>query len=141
MRQRESALWNWLKKGAMQLGPELHWHRVENVCDRGTPDIEGVLGGYGFVTELKSVKVKKNMMVDCELSSDQAMFLMARSKADGTAWVLVRAVFSDGVMKHYLIKGSQAQELLKPVSTSWLWANSHCDRYGSAASIIETMAQ
>ncbi len=89
MRARESGLWAWLNIKILGL----HMHRIENVLERGTPDVEGCFREHAFWCELKSVPRRQfPAPVWCELKAEQARFLGQRVASGGRAWVLTRPV-------------------------------------------------
>lgn len=113
MRTSENAGWEWLRKAEKQVPDRtlLHWHRIENSCDKGTPDIEGCYV-RSFVIETKSVPRRKRGTIGTELTEYQSMFLEARCKAGGLAWIFIQV----GGDKRYLIWGAHASELLAPIT-------------------------
>lgn len=116
MKTRESGLWRWLEKANIVFGPRLHMQRIENSVERGTPDVDAVLDACGFVIELKSVaRPKRGGPIHTKLSADQAMFLLARRRAGGRAYLLIKV--DDN---RYLISGEHAGELEKPISETRL---------------------
>lgn len=99
MKTRESALWGWLSRGLKDL-PRCHVVRVENGAETGTPDIEGCLDGVQFWLELKVATISKKGVIHVNITPDQVMWLRARVRAGGNAFLLIRV----GRL-HFLLKG------------------------------------
>lgn len=110
-RARESALWAWLRVVKPRPTP-LHWHRIEDILNRGTPDVEGCYVSIGFDVELKSVQKRRDGTVWCELRPEQAMYLRARRRAGGRAFVLIQV----GPNERYLVDGMDSDKLLLPIA-------------------------
>ncbi len=87
---KESSLWQTFKK---HHGPGGHWVRIENECEKGTPDVNGrVAGGVDWWVELKyspawpkraatPVRVK-------HFTFEQRSWLVLRGKNGGMCGVL-----------------------------------------------------
>jgi len=133
-KERENALWNWLKKaGHRYFTPEtLHMHRVENSVETGCPDMEGCQedphgsGVKSFWTELKSCPEPGPAgLVDVALTGEQQYWLFARDRMGGLAWLLVR-VGAGSKRRHYLLHGGEylKQVVKESVPEEWLFERS-----------------
>ncbi len=115
----EKNLWAWLCVAAMHVTErtKLHWQRIENAIKSGVLDVEGVYDGAAFWLELKSIAGGKTLTekLNTGLTTAQAMFMRARILAGGKAWLLIE-ISRDSTHERYLVYGSHAVELSKPIT-------------------------
>jgi hypothetical protein len=110
----EKNLWKWLSACK---GPFVHINRIENVLDKGTPDVEGWARAShtstGFQIELKTCErpVRKNTKLTVKIELEQVEFMEARSAVGGVCYVLLQ-VGSGADAGRYLIPGGYARGLL-----------------------------
>lgn len=140
-RNRETALWNWLKTHFKELRPHRHdVQRIENAVAKGTPDVEGCIGGRSFWCELKVAHAMAGDRWRVRITPEQVKFALRRSRAGGKSWVLVRvcgASWRDN--RHYLVPGHLSEELLEPTSRARLEELSACPSSAAAVEILRTM--
>lgn len=114
----ESSLWAWLALAGIAIADraKLHWQRIENAVKSGVLDVEGTYDGTSFWLELKSVTGGKTITekFDTTLTTAQAMFMRSRILAGGRAWLLIQ--IGGDSNRRYLVYGSHAVELSKPIS-------------------------
>lgn len=140
-RTRETALWNWLKDHLKELRPLKHdVQRIENSIAKGTPDVEGCIGGDTFWTELKVAYPMAGDMFRVRITVPQVRRAMKRVSTGGRSWVLVR-VCGDTWRenRHFLIPGDMAEELLQPVSRKRLAELSAAEPSAPAVELLKTM--
>lgn len=103
---REASLWKWLKDGTRHLFPDLDLRRVENVVERGTPDVEGCWEGRQFWIELKCVGFPRYVdeRIGVRFEPAQLPWLRRRARAGGACHVLVQ-VGSGQKARRYLVPG------------------------------------
>lgn len=140
-RNRESALWGWLKNHLKELKPSRHdVQRIENGVAKGTPDVEGCIAGKTFWCELKVAHAMANDKWRIKITSEQVRFALRRSRAGGASWVLVRCCgYTWRENRHFLIRGEDAEQLLQPLETSRLEELSACKSNAAAVEILRTM--
>jgi hypothetical protein len=88
----EAALWSLLRDKTKGEGG--HWHRVENLLDRGTPDVDWACWGAEGWIELKELpewpkRASTNVRIP-HFSDDQRYWLNSRSEARGRVHLLLR---------------------------------------------------
>lgn len=111
-RNRESALWGWLKTGLNRVSLPKDVQRIENSVGLGTPDVEGCIAGGQFWVELKvAQEYVRAPEVTVHLTARQAYRALRRTAAGGSSFILVR-VGSGSDMCHYLIWGAYAEEMV-----------------------------
>jgi hypothetical protein len=90
----EQALWHFLRGHLKDEGG--HWHRVENLLDRGTPDVDWACWGCEGWIELKELpewpKRKDTIVRIPHFSDDQRQWLTTRGNARGRVHLLLRIV-------------------------------------------------
>lgn len=140
-RDRETALWNWLKTHLKELRPLKHdVQRIENSIAKGTPDVEGCIDGETFWCELKVAYVLKADKIRIKITVDQVRRAQRRVRAGGRSWVLVRvcgATWREN--KHYLVPGEHAEELLVPVARARLEELSAAAPHAAAVELLKTL--
>lgn len=140
-RNRETALWGWLKDHLRELRPLLHdVQRIENVVATGTPDVEGCIDGETFWCELKVAYEMANDRVRVKITTQQVRRALRRVRAGGRSWVLVRVcgpTWRDN--EHFLIAGDDAEELLEPVTLARLLELSAAPPRSAAVELLRTM--
>lgn len=140
-RNRETALWNWLKDHLKELRPRKHdVQRIENAIAKGTPDVEGCIDGETFWTELKVAYPLWGDRFRIKITQAQVNRAILRERAGGRSWVLVRAcgeTWRDN--RHFLVRGRDASELLQPVSRTRLEELSAAPPAAAAIELWETM--
>lgn len=118
-RNRETALWNWLKTHLKELrghGLKHDVQRIENAVGKGTPDVEGCIGGDTFWCELKVAYEMAGDMLRIRITADQVRRALRRVRTGGRSWVLVRVCGPTWRLnRHYLVAGEHAEELMEPV--------------------------
>lgn len=137
-RDKESALWGWLRSALPNLPMKKHVQRIEDSTKSGTPDVEGVLeGGIPFWIELKvAYEQVRAPIVRIKTTDKQVYFALKRTQLGGLSWYLIR-VGKMPARTHYLIPGDLAEELFnKPIALTWLAENSACDPKSSAIEIL-----
>lgn len=139
-RTREAFLWEWLSKARAVFGDRLHMQRIENLLDSGTPDVHGCVDGIGFVIELKSVPRPPGGRIWCEVKREQAMFLRARRRALGVAYVLIQ-VGTGASASRYLVPGEDSHMLLEPLLEDELDFLSIIHGGFSAVEVIKTICE
>lgn len=125
-RDRESALWAWLRDALPRLHMKKHVQRIEDSTKSGTPDVEGCLvGGRPFWMELKvAYEQERSPVVRVKTTDRQVYFALRRAQAGGLSWYLIR-VGKYPRRSHYLIPGVLSEALLdKPVALDWLHTHS-----------------
>jgi|DEB0MinimDraft_6_1074348.scaffolds.fasta_scaffold141633_1 penicillin-binding protein-related factor A (putative recombinase) len=139
-KDKEKALWAWLRDGAKPVRRDLHMHRVENEVEVGCPDVEGCYRGSCFWTELKSCpEPGPRGGVQVKITDRQMDWLRRRRKVGGLAWLLIR-VGTGNKRRHYLLEGEDLTALRKSVQEVWLAERSVIGEKDGAASIIRAMA-
>lgn len=142
-RNRETALWNWLKGHLGELKAHGRRHdvqRVENAVAKGTPDVEGCIDGRTFWCELKVAHPMAGDRVRVRLTQPQANRALLRERAGGRSWVLVRVCGASWrENRHYLVRGLDAAELLQPIELARLEQLSACRPGWPAIELWETM--
>lgn len=142
-RDRETALWGWLKKHLKELKPKgfkYDVQRIENSVAKGTPDVEGIVGGKSFWCELKVAHPMASDRFRIKITVEQVRFALRRTRAGGFSWVLVRCCGANWrENKHYLIPGEYSEELLEPISRERLHQLSAADPGAAAVELWETM--
>lgn len=125
----ESSLWKWLRDGTKCFGNSLHWERIENIANTGTPDVMGCIISVTFSLELKSIKRPKNSGTPLHIgvTTDQGMWALSRAKAGGKHWFLICV----GGDKRYLVSGRHAYPLAGPIAEATLSGLSI--KYGTSA--------
>lgn len=142
-RDRETSLWGWLKKAVKELKrkglcPDVQ--RIENIVAKGTPDVEGIVGGKSLWCELKVAHPMAGDRWRVKITVDQVRYALRRTKAGGFSWVLVRVCGANWrENKHYLIPGEYSEELLEPISRKRLEELSAADPGSAAIELWETM--
>lgn len=112
-RDKESAVWGWLKGQLPLLKLRHHVHRVENAAEVGDPDVEGCIDGRSFHIELKvAERYRADGSFEVRIKSEQAYWAHRRVKAGGRSWVLIRAAVGQQRL-HYLIPGDVTIELFE----------------------------
>ena len=81
MQSSEANFWKMIRRNTKKLG--IHWVRVENGCEPGTPDVNGCFQGHEVWIELKIAKANK-----VNLSPEQVIWLHRRAAHSGRAWIL-----------------------------------------------------
>lgn len=88
----EHALWHLMRDKLKDQGG--HWHRVENLLDRGTPDVDWACWGSEGWIELKELaewpKRPSTIVRVPHFSDDQKCWLMDRGNAGGRVHLLLR---------------------------------------------------
>src|SRR3954462_1003447 len=88
----EQALWHFIREQLKGEGG--HWHRVENLLDRGTPDVDWACWGSEGWIELKEIpewpKRKDTIVRIAHFSDDQRIWLQDRGNAGGNVHLLMR---------------------------------------------------
>lgn len=130
-RSRESSLWEWLSRAA-PTGSMLK--RVEDILDRGTPDVFMIYDGQVAVVELKSVQ--RAPTIYTELRAEQASVLRRWWRAGGRAYVLVQVGVARDA-KRYLVAAERCDDLLQRVPESRLAELSDLDPSPSADKVIK----
>ncbi len=116
MKTAEKSLWKWLRKAQAELGDKLDMERVENGVVRGTPDVDGCLGGLlsgsHFKIELKTADrpARRTTPVRFRFQVGQSEWLARRWEVGGRAWLLVQ-VGSGGNARRFLIAGYEAHRV------------------------------
>lgn len=141
---RESSLWDWLKRGTADLGDRLHMTRTEEALGaKGRPDVEGCYDGGSFIVELKVASRPKRAETPIRtqepVKEEQCLWLEARVKAGGMAWLLVQ-VGERHEARRYLVWGKYARAIKAGVTESRLAAIAAKPGDADAKSIVETMA-
>lgn len=141
-RDRETALWGWLRDSMQTIKVPKHVQRIEDSTKSGTPDVEGCVEGRSFWIELKvAYEQLKAPIVRVKTTDKQVYFALRRTGTGGLSWYLIR-VGKHPHRFHYLIHGSLAEALLdKPITLDWLHANSAVDPKCSAAQVILRASQ
>jgi hypothetical protein len=140
-RDRETALWGWLKKPIASLHLPQHIQRIENAVARGTPDVEGCINSHAFWCELKVASAMARGRWRIRITPEQVRFALRRHGAGGKSWVLVRACGDTwGSNRHFLISGGDTEELLEPISDERLTALSFCAPSASPVDVLKIMA-
>lgn len=135
-KDRESALWAWLRRGAKALKGRAHVRRVENEVVTGDPDVEGCVDGGEFNVELKSCPEPSSTGgVLVRITEEQINWLRRRRRSGGQAWLLVR-VGSSNLARHYLLPGDDLTPLRKTVKEDWLADQCAIDPHASAEDIL-----
>lgn len=140
-RNRESALWNWLKDHLKELRPRKHdVQRIENACAKGTPDVEGCIDGETFWCELKVAYEMANDMLRVRITVPQVRRAERRVRAGGRSWVLVRVCGRTWrENEHFLIAGDMAEELLEPIPRARILELSASQPRAAAVELWKTM--
>ena len=81
---------NVFREGMFRLYPVIHWQRIECWTDKGVPDVNFCLQGREYWVECKWVPTKSGKVFSHKLQPEQCAWLLARSRAEGSAWVLAR---------------------------------------------------
>lgn len=140
-RNRETALWGWLKDHLKELRPlKHHVVRIENAVAKGTPDVHGTIDGRSFWCELKVAYEMAGDNLRVKIEQTQVNFAIRQRRAGGRAWVLVRVTgktWRDN--RHYLIDGRDAQELRLPIARSRLEELSAAAPHSAAVELLRTM--
>lgn len=142
-KDRESALWGWLRNGLKDSGLRHHVQRVENSVKVGTPDVEGVIeGGQPFWIELKVATVlvsRPQLRIDTTVH--QVFFAQKRWEVGGNAWYLIRAG-QHPKREHFLIPGNLSEELFnRPIGLDWLRGVSAVDPSSTAMGLMLAAGQ
>jgi hypothetical protein len=124
-RDRETALWGWLRDSLQSITVPKHIQRIEDSTKSGTPDVEGCIEGRNFWIELKvAYEQVRSPVVRVKTTDKQVYFAYRRTKVGGLSWYLIR-VGKHPHRSHYLIHGSLAEQLFdKPITLDWLHENS-----------------
>jgi hypothetical protein len=142
-RNRETALWNWLKTHLNELravGLKHDVQRIENAIGKGTPDVEGCIAGETFWCELKVAYEMANNMLRVRITADQVRRALRREKAGGRSWVLVRVCGRTWrENRHFLISGQDAEELLNPLSRDRMLELSQVDPTAAAVEVLKAL--
>lgn len=142
-RNRESALWGWLKthlKELRQYGLKYDVQRIENTVGKGTPDVEGCIAGDSFWCELKIAHQMAGDKVRVRITADQVRKALRRVKAGGRSWVLVRVCGETWhTNRHYLVAGEHAEELMQPVSLARLEVLSAIPSDAAAVELLKAL--
>jgi len=83
MERRETKLWTLIRNGTKKF--RVHWTRIENLVDSGTPDTWGVFEGKYFPVELK---MEVNGWV--YMRPAQVSWMRLHLIAGGQPWILFR---------------------------------------------------
>lgn len=124
-RDKETALWDWLRKGAARLDLPKHVQRIEDTTKSGTPDVEGCINSNSFWMELKiAYEQVRSPVIRIKTTDKQVYFALRRTQVGGLSWYFIR-VGQYPNYQHFLIHGSLAEELFnKLIPLDWLHANS-----------------
>lgn len=133
---RESSLWTWVYAGTRYLRPALHLVRVENICEKGTPDVEGCYLGRQFHVELKAI-ARGLGELDTGVSDDQVDWHKARHRAGGRSWFLIQVGSGHGAGR-YLVDGARAASLQR-ISEDGLLSLAAIPPSATPAAIIEAL--
>lgn len=114
---RESSLWTWLYSGSRSLRPALHLCRIENICERGTPDVEGFYRGTQFWVELKAIARRETL--DTGVDPDQVAWHRRRAQAGGPSYFLIQVGSASGA-RRYLIRGAWGATIAAPITEEQL---------------------
>lgn len=142
-KDRESALWGWLRDGLKGSGLRHHVQRVENSVKVGTPDVEGCIeGGLPFWIELKvATELKSRPQVRVETTAHQVFFATKRWQVGGNSWYLVR-VGRHPSRAHFLVPGSLSEHLFdRAVDLAWLRGVAAVDPASTAVELMLAAGQ
>jgi hypothetical protein len=139
----EALLWKWLHdelkpsvaKGVLDL------RRVENVCEAGTPDVEGCYEGNGFWIELKGEDRPKRAEtpVRFPVRPQQVNWHRKRRRAGGSCWWYVR-IGVGTELQRYLLRGEWGRRLYDGMTEKELAEASELPPEHSAADVIRVVA-
>ncbi len=142
-RNRETALWNWLKTHLNELravGLRHDVQRVENAVGKGTPDVEGCIAGETFWCELKVAYEMANGMVRVRITADQVRRALRRERAGARSWVLVRVCGRTWrENRHFLVPGRDSEHLLNPLPLARLRELSSIDPAAAAVEVLKAL--
>lgn len=114
----EKNLWDWLKGARERCVWPLHMERVENLLDKGWPDVDGCYNERGFQVELKTVgrPARRTTAVfhHRDYREGQVEWLERRWAAGGSCFVLIQ-VGNGHDARRYLLRGDKAR--IAPGST------------------------
>ena len=109
----EKSLWQRLRNAAIKLvesGHRVDLRRLENSCEKGTPDVEGCLNATQVWIELKSCLRPKRATTPChpKIRIEQVEWLKTRAAAGCRAcWLLIQVGEAHNA-RLYLIPGPHA---------------------------------
>lgn len=81
--RKETKLWSLIRQGTKSF--KVHWTRIENMVDTGTPDTWGVYQGVYFPVELKMVEGDWIYLRPAQVS-----WMRQHLIANGTPWLITR---------------------------------------------------
>lgn len=141
-RTKETALWGWLKSSLPRVSLPHDVQRIEDTTKSGTPDVEGCIGGGCFWAELKVAYEQPTLgTVRVKTTVHQVYRALRRTRAGGRSWYLIR-VGTGKSMRHFLVPGSYAEELLdKPISLERLTSVSVVPPDARPEAILEAAAR
>lgn len=112
----EKSLWRRLHKTAVpnlvEQGHRVDLRRLENVCEKGTPDVEGCIDAKQVWIELKSCNRPKRAKTPChpKIRQEQIDWLKTRAAAGcRTCWLLIQVGEAHNA-RLYLIPGPHAAQ-------------------------------
>lgn len=105
--------------------PHVHWQRIECWTDKGVPDINFCFEGQEHWIECKWVATQKGRMFSHKLQPEQCAWLLARSRAGGSAWVLARRVdvfrlYAGSEARSVVDRGWDGNHVLE-INRPWDW--------------------
>lgn len=116
----EAQLWSALRSKIGRFG---HLVRIENLTEKGTPDVEGSIRGVGFWIELKEIPawpIRPETPVRIpHYKPEQRLWIRARTLAGGRVFLLLR-VGKHPAARYLLFGGGYAWERVGNVSRAEL---------------------
>ena len=136
----EKSLWQRLRNGADKLREAGYWvdlRRIENTCEKGTPDVEGCIDGAQVWIELKSCKRPARASTPChpKIRDEQVEWLKNRAECGcNSVWLLIQVGEAHKACL-YLIPGHLAARAID-VPESSLETLATCSPHLSPAEIL-----